>query len=120
MSAFVISRFYCIIINQDLMRLDHFNGFNFTRWQDKVKFLLMTLKIFYILDPTFAPLPKPKKNKISPYELCKGRKPNIGYFKVWGCLAYYKKMNPNKTKFGLRVTKCAFVDYASNRKAYRR
>ncbi|KAL6343378.1 hypothetical protein AAG906_024743 [Vitis piasezkii] len=25
-----------------------------------------------------------KKNEISPYELWKGRKPNIGYFKVWG------------------------------------
>ena len=25
-----------------------------------------------------------KKNEISPYDLWKGRKPNIGYFKVWG------------------------------------
>ena len=61
-----------------------------------------------------------KKNEISPYEFWKGRKPNIGYFKVWECLAYCKKMDPNKTKLGLRATyKCAFVDYASNSKAYR-
>nr|CAN63713.1 hypothetical protein VITISV_008235 [Vitis vinifera] len=50
------------IMNQDLVRLDRFNGSNFTRWQDKVRFLLTTLKIFYILDPTLAPLPEPKEN----------------------------------------------------------
>ncbi|KAL6350507.1 hypothetical protein AAG906_019154 [Vitis piasezkii] len=50
------------IMNQDLVRLDRFDGFNFTRWQDKVRFLLTALKIFYILDPTLAPLPEPKEN----------------------------------------------------------
>ena len=59
-----------------------------------------------------------KKNKISPYELWKGRKPNIGYFKVWGCLAYYKNNNP-RTKMGPRGIKCVFVGYATNSKAYR-
>ncbi|RVW47574.1 Retrovirus-related Pol polyprotein from transposon TNT 1-94 [Vitis vinifera] len=60
-----------------------------------------------------------KKNEISPYELWKGRKPNIGYFKVWGCLAYCKKTDPHKTKLGPRAIKCAFVGYASNSKACR-
>ncbi|RVW44269.1 Retrovirus-related Pol polyprotein from transposon TNT 1-94 [Vitis vinifera] len=60
-----------------------------------------------------------KKNEISPYELWKGRKPNIGYFKVWRCLAYCKKTDPYKTKLGPRAIKCAFVGYASNSKAYR-
>jgi hypothetical protein len=27
-----------------------------------------------------------KKIKITPYELWKGYKPNLGYFRVWGCL----------------------------------
>ncbi|KAJ9670940.1 hypothetical protein PVL29_027094 [Vitis rotundifolia] len=49
-------------MNQDLVRLDRFDGSNFTRWQDKVRFLLTALKIFYILDPTLAPLPEPKEN----------------------------------------------------------
>ncbi|KAL6332755.1 hypothetical protein AAG906_015017 [Vitis piasezkii] len=123
-------------MNQDLVRLDRFDGSNFTRWQDKVRFLLTRLKIFYILDPTLAPLPNQRKmthlkwwrqerrgrrmsSYISPYELWKGRKPNIGYFKVWGCLAYCKKTDPNKTKLGPRAIKCAFVGYASNSKAYR-
>ena len=60
-----------------------------------------------------------KENEISPYELWKGWKPNIGYFKVWGCLANCKKTYPNKTKLGPRATKCTFVCYASNNKAYR-
>ena len=49
-------------MNQDLVRLDRFDGSNFTKWQDKVRFLLTTLKIFYILDPTLASLPEPKEN----------------------------------------------------------
>ena len=36
-----------------------------------------------------------------------------------GCLDYCIKKYPNKTKLGPRVTKCAFVGYASNSKAYR-
>ncbi|RVX04643.1 hypothetical protein CK203_023387 [Vitis vinifera] len=39
--------------------------FLFHRWQDKVRFLLTALKIFYILDPTLAPLPEPKENDTS-------------------------------------------------------
>ena len=29
------------IMNQDFVKLDHFNGTNFTRWQDKMKFYLL-------------------------------------------------------------------------------
>ncbi|KAL6322658.1 hypothetical protein AAG906_015344 [Vitis piasezkii] len=61
------------IMNQDLVRLDRFDGSNFTRWQDKVRFLLTALKIFYILDPTLAPLPEPKENDTPQDELiCRG------------------------------------------------
>ena len=59
-----------------------------------------------------------KKNKISLYELWKGRKHNIGYFKVGGCLAYCKNNNP-RTKMGPKGIKCAFVGYDTNSKAYR-
>ncbi|KAL5560517.1 hypothetical protein UlMin_036728 [Ulmus minor] len=47
------------LINQDLVRLDCFDGSNFTRWQDKLRFLLISLKIIYILDPDLPPLPEP-------------------------------------------------------------
>ena len=46
------------LMNQDLVKLDRFDGTNFTRWQDKLKFLT-TLKIFSILDPKLKPLPEP-------------------------------------------------------------
>ncbi|KAL5573195.1 hypothetical protein UlMin_022792 [Ulmus minor] len=46
------------LMNQDLVRLDHFDGSNFTRWQDKLHFLLTALKIIYILDPDLSPLPE--------------------------------------------------------------
>ena len=37
---------------------------------------------------------------------------------MWGCLAYCKKIDPNKTKLGPRAIECAFVGYASNSKVY--
>ncbi|XP_022873192.1 uncharacterized protein LOC111392157, partial [Olea europaea var. sylvestris] len=45
------------MMNQDLVRLDRFDGANFTRWQDKLKFLLTALKIFYVLDSKLEPIP---------------------------------------------------------------
>ena len=60
-------------MNQDLVRLDRFDGSNFTRWQYKVRFLLTTLKIFCILDPALAPLPEQKKNDAAEV-VAKGRR----------------------------------------------
>jgi hypothetical protein len=47
------------VINQNFVKLDRFDGTNFTRWQDKMKILLTALKIFYVLDPSLKPLPEP-------------------------------------------------------------
>ena len=47
------------LMNQDLVKLDQFDGTNFTRWHDKLKFLLTMLKIFYILDPELEPILEP-------------------------------------------------------------
>ncbi|KAL5537577.1 hypothetical protein UlMin_046084 [Ulmus minor] len=40
------------LMNQDLVLVDRFDGSNFTRWQDKLCFLLTALEIIYILEPT--------------------------------------------------------------------
>ncbi|KAK3020692.1 hypothetical protein RJ639_045598 [Escallonia herrerae] len=48
------------MMNQDLIKLDQFDGSNFGRWQDKVKFLLTTLRIVYILN--CEPLSEPGDN----------------------------------------------------------
>ncbi|GJW79213.1 RNA-directed DNA polymerase, eukaryota [Tanacetum coccineum] len=60
-----------------------------------------------------------KKLKVSPYEIWKGRKPNISYFRVWGCLSYYKVPLPNTSKLGPRGLKSVFVGYAKDSKSYR-
>ncbi|GJT46352.1 zinc finger, CCHC-type containing protein [Tanacetum coccineum] len=60
-----------------------------------------------------------KKLKVSPYEIWKGRQPNISYFRVWGCLAYYKVLLPNTSKLGRRGLKSVFVGYAKDFKSYR-
>ena len=49
------------LMNQDMVKLDRFDGSNFSRWQDKMKFLLTALKIFYILDPNLSPMPEEPK-----------------------------------------------------------
>ena len=41
------------------MKWDRFDGANFTRWHDKLKFLLTALKIFYVLDLELAVIPEP-------------------------------------------------------------
>ena len=60
-----------------------------------------------------------KKTRKSPYESLKGRKPNLSYIKVWGCIAYYRVNYPKRTKLGPRALKSNFVGYAQNSKAYR-
>nr|KAJ0199183.1 hypothetical protein LSAT_V11C600308020 [Lactuca sativa] len=55
----------------------------------------------------------------SPYELWKGRKPNLDCLKVWGCVAYYRTPDPKRTKLGAQANKSIFIGYAQNSKAYR-
>ena len=60
-----------------------------------------------------------KKIQSSPYELWNGRKPNFSYFKVWGCIVYFRVLDPKRIKFGPRAIKSVFVGYAVNSKAYK-
>jgi hypothetical protein len=41
-----------------------------------------------------------KKPKVTPYELWKKRKPNLNYFKVWGCKAIVRLPEPKIRKLG--------------------
>ncbi|GJU69734.1 hypothetical protein Tco_1255993 [Tanacetum coccineum] len=44
-------------MNQEFFKLEKFDGCNYTRWADKMRFLSIVLKIFYVLDPLLAPIP---------------------------------------------------------------
>jgi hypothetical protein len=44
-------------MNSEFAKLDRFDGQNYTRWADKVKFMLAVLKLSYVLDPNLAPIP---------------------------------------------------------------
>lgn len=46
------------MMNKDLVRLDRFNGSKITSWQDKFKFLLITLKIFCVFDLNLTLIPE--------------------------------------------------------------
>ncbi|KAG5539189.1 hypothetical protein RHGRI_019676 [Rhododendron griersonianum] len=50
------------MMNQDLIKLDQFDGNNFSRWKDKMIFLLTALKLYYILDPNTQPIPDPPES----------------------------------------------------------
>jgi hypothetical protein len=45
------------------IQLDRFDGTNYTRWMDKMIFLLTSLKIYYILDPNLSALPEPQEDE---------------------------------------------------------
>jgi len=60
-----------------------------------------------------------KKIKVSSYKLWNGRKPNLDYIKVWGCLVFYRVIDPKRTKLRPRAMKSVFVGYVENSKAYR-
>ena len=54
-----------------------------------------------------------KKIQSFPYELWNVRKLNLSYFKVWGCVAYFRISDPKRTKLGPRAIKSVFVGYRS-------
>ena len=39
------------MFNPDVFKLDHFDGTNFTRWKEKLIFLLTKLGVAYLLSP---------------------------------------------------------------------
>ena len=49
----------------------------------------------------------------------KGHKPNLGYFRVWGCLAYVRLTDPKIPKLGIKASTCAFLGYVINSATYR-
>jgi len=58
--------------------------------------------------------------KLTPYEIYKGRKPNISYFKAFGCKCFILNNGKlNLGKFDPKADEGIFLDYFSTSKAYR-
>ena len=57
--------------------------------------------------------------KKTPYELWKGRKPNVKYFRIFGSTCFILKDRKNVGKFDFRSDEGIFLGYSSTSKAYR-
>jgi hypothetical protein len=55
----------------------------------------------------------------TPYELLNGRKPNISYFRVFGCKCYILKKGTRLGKFDKKCDEGFLVGYSTTSKAYR-
>ncbi|KAJ9547938.1 hypothetical protein OSB04_020481 [Centaurea solstitialis] len=52
----------------------------------------------------------------TPYELWKGKKPNLSFLKIWGCEVYVRR--PNSEKLKPKSDKCFFVGYPKTTVGY--
>jgi len=48
-----------------------------------------------------------------------GQKPSVDHFRVFGCLAYYHIPSQDRRKLDSKSSKCLFLGYDANTKAYR-
>ncbi|KAG7552201.1 GAG-pre-integrase domain [Arabidopsis thaliana x Arabidopsis arenosa] len=55
----------------------------------------------------------------TPYEIWKGKKPNLSYFRVFGCVCYILNDKDQLGKFDSRSEEGFFLGYATNSLAYR-
>ena len=55
----------------------------------------------------------------TPYEILTGNKPNLKYFRVFGCKCFILKKGARLAKFDSRAQEGIFVGYATNSHAYR-
>ena len=57
--------------------------------------------------------------KKTPYELWKGKKPNISYFKVFGCKCFILNQKDDLGKFDSKSDVGIFLGYSTSSKAFR-
>ena len=55
----------------------------------------------------------------TPYEILTGNKPNLKYFRVFGCKCFILKKGVRFSKFEARAHEGIFIGYATNSHAYR-
>ncbi|KAL0431144.1 UNVERIFIED_CONTAM: Retrovirus-related Pol polyprotein from transposon TNT 1-94 [Sesamum radiatum] len=60
-----------------------------------------------------------KRNTSTPFELWKGRKPSLKYFRVWGCLAKVLVPEHKRKKLGPKTVDAVFLGYVETSYALR-
>jgi hypothetical protein len=55
----------------------------------------------------------------TPYELWMGRKPQLGYLRVWGCPAEVKMYNPHIKKLDSKIVSSYLIGYPERFKDFR-
>ena len=60
-----------------------------------------------------------RATKTTPYKRWRGRKPDVSYFKVFGCAAYALKPEQEQSKFSGKGERCVMLGYERNVKGYR-
>jgi len=69
----------------------------------------------YVINRVYVRLGSDK----TPYEIWKGKKPNLSYFRVFGCVCYIMNDKDQLGKFDSRSEEGFFLGYATNSLAYR-
>ena len=78
-------------------------------WEEAVNIVCHTVNRVYFRPGT----------KKTPYELWKGRKSNVKYFRIFGSTCFILKDRENVGKFDSRSNEVIFLGYSSTTKAYR-
>ncbi|GJT42659.1 MACPF domain-containing protein NSL1 [Tanacetum coccineum] len=93
------SSFNLRIMNQEFVKLDKSDGCNYTRWADKMKFLLIVLKIFYVILDQFVGSNSANhgctegNNKLIPIEVLELRRSQKDHSKLWSASEFmYKQL----------------------------
>ena len=55
----------------------------------------------------------------TPYELWTSRKPALGHFHIWGCLAEARPYRPNKKKLNSKTVSSYFIGYSERSRGYK-
>lgn len=64
-------------------------------------------------------IPSQNINYVSPYKKLTDIKPNVSYFRVFGCICYVFVPNHLRHKMDKKAIRCVFVGYDSQRKGWR-
>ena len=57
--------------------------------------------------------------KFTPYEMLTGNKPNVSYYRAFGCKCFYKNKSVRLSKFESKVLEGVFVGYGAESHTYR-